>query len=162
MAEFTGTISPGDIDTVYSRTVIALGTRIKDTEGNEYIFLNGVASCVEGSWITYDEEYITTLLATAALGPIGIAKAAIVYGKYGWFQIWGVTIGCAKSSDDGTLSDNACVGRSASDGYVDSDYTAGDLIYAAISRSAMEASSSNTTTLFQIYYPWVDAGTEGH
>ena len=38
MAEFTGTMSPGDIDTVYSRTAIGLGTKIFDTDGNEYIF----------------------------------------------------------------------------------------------------------------------------
>lgn len=155
-------LAPGDLAEVYTRTVIDVGTRMFDDVGNEYIFLVGVASTVVGSWVTYDEVGLTTLLAANAVGPVAVAMAAIVADKLGWYQIFGTAIGCAKSSDEGTLADNTLVGRSAADGFVDDNPTAGDIIYGAISRSAMEASSGNTTTTFQIWYPWVDDQTAGH
>ena len=162
MAEFTGIISPGDIDTVYSRTAIGLGTRLFDTDGNEYIFLKGVASTVQYSWVTYNNEFDTTLLATAAIGPVAIAQAAIVANKYGWYLIWGSGTGKAVNNDEGTFSSGAVCGRTSADGSVGGVYTAGDLIYGAFCRSAMEASSANTSTKFQICYPSVDAQTAGH
>lgn len=162
MAEFTGTISPGDIDEVYSRTAIDLGTRIKDTDGNEYIFLKGVASTVKYSWVVYDEESETALLTTTSVGPVAVAQAAIVADKYGWYCIYGKTLGCAVC-DTTALADNTiAIGRTGTDGYVGIGPAGGDILYGAICRSAMEAATGNTTTLFQIFYPWTDQQTAGH
>lgn len=160
MAEFTGIISPGDITEVYSRTAVQPGTRIFDQDGNEYIFLRGVASTVAGSWVTYDmsAEYQTTLLAANAIGPVAVAMAAIVAGKHGWYQIWGKAVGCAYD----ILDANDVVGRTGADGYVGDGPPAGDIIYNAICRSAMESESGNTTTTFEIHYPFVDDQTAGH
>ena len=158
MAEFTGILCPGDITTVHSRTVIALGTRAQDTNGNAYIFLIGVASTVAGSWVTYDEQYLTTLLAANAKGPVGVAMAAIVANKYGWYQIYGTATGCAGA----TLDDDDVVGRTGADGYVGDGPPAGDIIYGCICRSAMEDGGTNTTTTFTINYPYVDDQTAGH
>ena len=69
-------IAPGEVDEVYSSTAIDLGTRIKDDEGNEYIFMRGVASTIKGSWVTWDEDKVTTLLAANAKGPVAVAMAA--------------------------------------------------------------------------------------
>jgi len=160
MAEFTGILCPGDITTVYTRTVIALGTRAQDTKGNEYIFLEGVASCVAGSWVTYDENGVTTLLAANVIGPVAVAMAAIddADNEMGWFQIYGTAIGCAGA----TLDENDVVGRTGADGYVGDGPVAGDIIYGCICRSALEDGSPNTTTTFTINYPFVDDQTAGH
>lgn len=167
MAEFTGSSClPGDTTEIYSRTAIQLGTRAFDTDGNQYIFLRGVASTVAGSWVTYDSnsEFDTTLLVTGAIGPVAVAQAAIVAGKFGWYCIWGLTTGCAQvtAADDDTLDVTGSIGRSIADGYVGNGATAGDVIYGVVARSAMEAASGNTSTLFQINYPFVDAQTAGH
>jgi len=160
MAEFSGaTIAPGDIDEVYSQTAVDLGTRIKDTDGNEYIFMNGVASTVKGSWVTYDEQHITTLLAASAKGPVAIAQAAIVASKYGWYCIWGKTLGCMAA----TTSDNAVtLSRETTDGYVGDVGTSGDIIYGAITRTAEADGAATTQAEFQIYYPWVDDQATAH
>ena len=153
------TISPGDVAEVYSNSAIDIGTRMFDDEGNEYIFMRGVASTVVGSWVTYDELYDTTLLAANAKGPVAVAMGAHVANKFGWYQIWGTAIGvCADNMDDNGVD----IGRTGTDGYVGVDPAAGDDIYGAICRSATEDGSANTTTTFQIYYPWVDDNTAAH
>lgn len=157
MAELTGILSPGDIDVVYSRSAIALGTRILDQDGNEYIFMNGVASCVAGSWVTYDEEYVTTLLAANALGPVAVAMAAIVAAKYGWFCIFGAVKACMAASS----ADNALIGYETTAGYAGDGRAAGDIMYNAIGRSAT-GSGAEVDAQCQIWYPWVDDQTAGH
>lgn len=157
MAELTGILSPGDIDEVYSRTAIDLGTRMKGDNGSEYIFLKGVASCVAGSWVTYDEEFDTTLLVTAAKGPVAVAMAAIVADKYGWFCIFGGVKACIAASS----ADNAVIGFETTSGYAGDGATGGDIIYNAVSRSATGA-AAEVQTQCQIWYPWVDAETAAH
>ena len=156
-------LAPGDLAEVYTKTAIDIGTRMSDDAGNEYIFLIGVGSTVIGSWVTYDENGNTTLLAADAKGPVAIAMATTdADTEMGWYQIWGKAVGNGKSADEGTLADNVVVGRSAADGFVDDNPTAGDVIYGAFCRSAMESSTGNVTTTFQIMYPWVDDNTGAH
>lgn len=165
MAEFTGILCPDDITTVYSRTAIQKGTRAFDNDGNEYIFLEGVASTVAYSWVTYSSynEFKTALLAANALGPVAIAQAAIVAGKYGWYMIWGSGWGCSTVDASEALADNATIiGRTGADGYVGTNPEAGDVIYGAITRSSVAGGGDDTRTLFQIYYPYVNDETAGH
>ena len=152
MAELTGILSPGDIDTVFSRTAIQVGTRIKDTRGNEYIFMRGVASTIKGSWVTYDELYDTTLLAANLKGPVAVAMAAIVANRWGWYCIFGSVLAAMALSS----ADNAIVGYETTSGYAGDGRAAGDLIYRAISRSAEEGTAAQAQYNFQIWYPFVD------
>lgn len=159
MAEFTGILTPGDINTVHSRTAINFGTRAFDQDGNEFIFLKGIDSTVVGSWVTYDStSFDTTLLAANALGPVAVAMGAIITGKKGWYQVWGNAIACAGA----TLDVNDVVGRTGADGYVGDGPPAGDIIYNCLTRSAMEDGSANTTSTFSINYPYVDDQTASH
>jgi len=159
MAELTGVVCPGDIDTIYSRTAINLGTRAFDTDGNEYVYLKGCASTLAGSFVTYDEEFDTTLLAGDASGPVAIAQAAIVVDKYGWYCIYGKTTGLGVEGID---DNEVTIGRSSADGYVGSGVTAGDMIYGVIARSALEADGAGGNFVIQIYYPFVDDQTGAH
>ena len=151
MAEFSGIIAPGDIDTVYSRTAIQLGTRIKDNDGNEFIFLQGVASTEQWDWVTYDELYQTTRLVVSATGPVAIAQGAILADKYGWFQVFGV--GSAHVVQN--TADNSTLGFETTSGRVGDGYASGDQIFFAVCRSATENSSTDEHSTVQVIYPWV-------
>jgi hypothetical protein len=159
MPELTGpTIAPGDLSEVYSRTAIDLGTRVWDDNGNEYIFMNGVASTQVGSWVTYDEEFVTTLLASGASGPIAIAMGAIVAGKYGFYCVVGNNI--TANAQDGT-GDNAILGQSATSGYVGDAFISGNEIYGAISRSSLDADAGSGNILVQIWHPHIGRSAIG-
>ena len=80
-----------------------VGTIIKaydDTQGEgEFIYLPGVASLAKGDCVVYDlnpgaQAVVRTLSGTHLNTgrPVAFAMDAIVAGKYGWFQIGGVTI----------------------------------------------------------------------
>jgi len=161
MSELSGpTIAPGDLAEVHTQSAIDFGTRIFDDAGNEYIFLKGIASTLAGSWATYDEEHLTTLLAANAKGPVAIAQAATnTNAKYGWYLIWGTTTALAQA---GVADNEVTIGRSVTDGYVGSGATAGDIIYGVIARSSLTADTGTGKINVQIYYPWVDDATGSH
>lgn len=88
-------------DEVHSTKKQRLGTRKRDVKGNEYIYLTGVASTIVGSWVTFDEAYLTTNLATDSKpGPVAIATAAVEANKYGWYGVKGYFICGAISGGD--------------------------------------------------------------
>lgn len=76
-----------------------LGTRIRahDTtygEG-EFIYLEGVASTVVGSLVTYDQVTSSTTLATATANaglPLAVAMSACTADLYGWYQVKGAAV----------------------------------------------------------------------
>lgn len=69
-----------------------VGTRRREGD-KEYIFLKGVASTVAGSVAAFDKSYATALLPAATSvvtgRRIGVAQAAIVASRWGWYQIAG-------------------------------------------------------------------------
>lgn len=122
-----------NVDTVLKN---ALGTRAFDADGNEYIYLTGVAATVAGSWVSFDENHITTLLVANAKGRVGVAMAAIVAASYGWYQIGGKnTIALALAA----FADNGLIYSTATPGSVDDAVVVGDLVVGAIGRSAVAA-----------------------
>ena len=79
MANLTGTAQAFHSDTaaVDSTQSGELGRRAWDADGNEYAYLKGTASMTAGSWANYDNNCNVELLAGNAVGPVGIAMAAI-------------------------------------------------------------------------------------
>lgn len=119
------------VDTVLQNP---LGTVAYDADGNEYVYATGVASTVAGSWVSFDENYISTLLVANAKGRVGVAMAAIVAASYGWYQIGGKnTIALALAA----FADNGLIYSTATPGSVDDAVVAGDLVVGAIGRSAV-------------------------
>ncbi len=96
--------APGSIHTTARNPV---GTRAFDDAGNEYIYLKGVASTVLGSWVYYDELFLTVLTVANSLGGIAIAYGATVASTWGWYGIFGAHYGLCLTS--------YAVGRSARD-----------------------------------------------
>jgi hypothetical protein len=141
MAYFVGQpIVKGAITDVHDSELNKLGTEAKDNLGNTYIYLKGVASVIAGSWVVYDEAFLTTGLDTdvaATLTPnmVAVAMAAIVANKYGWFLIDG-----SGSAGAGTVADNARVFPTATVFICDDTGTAGQQIVPAVWRSADSSS----------------------
>ncbi len=124
-----------------------VGTRTQDASGNEYIYLKGVASTAANSWVSFDENYETTLLVANAQGRVGIAKAAITADKYGWYQIYGKGTGKVLAG----FADNGKVYCTSTAGSVDDADVAGDAVIGAIGRSAV----SGGVATMELNYPIV-------
>jgi hypothetical protein len=65
-------------------------------DGKAYVYLEGVASCVTGSVVTYivttTGAATTALAIVSAIGHVGVAMAAVIAGDFGWFQIAGLNL----------------------------------------------------------------------
>lgn len=137
----------GDTDSVDTTAKNRLGTRAFDSAGNEYIYLTGVASTVAGSWVSFDEAHLTTLLVANAKGRVGIAMAATVASRYGWYQIYGInSIALVLAS----FADNGLIFSTATAGSVDDAAVAGDLVVGAMGRSAV----SGGVATMELNYPF--------
>ena len=151
MANLTGYSQTFDSDTsvVDTSAKTTVLTRAFDSAGNEYIYLKGVASTIVGSWVTYDETGLTTLLAANAKGPVAVSMSITdSTSEWGWKQIWGVAEACiaANTADNGTL------GYETTAGYAGDGRAAGDQMVGAIAREATGASAAVATV--QINYPY--------
>lgn len=117
---------PGDVHTTARNTV---GTRAKglDALGGaaEYIYLQGCASTIVGSVVTFDEAGVTTLIAANAKGPVAVAMGITdATTEYGWYAIQGThPVDTVNDS-----ADNSTVGRETTDGKVGDGRAAGDEI----------------------------------
>ena len=153
MAYLTGytQILAGDTSVVDTALKHPLGTRAFDTDGNEYIYLQGVASTVAGSWASFDEERVTTLTVANANGRIGVAMAAIVASRYGWYQIYGKNTIALAISGGGAAAD-APLFLTSTAGQVDDVDVTGDFIVGAVCR-VLEASGIITA---ELNYPFVE------
>jgi hypothetical protein len=147
---FWTTPSVGAPGVVYDTAIVPLGTKATSNEGYEYIFLQGVASTILGSWVTFDEAFLSTGLdgnGTATLiGPVAVATAAVVANKYGWYGRVG-----AFTAGSGTVADNAPVFATDTVFICDDATVDNYQVLGAIWRSA------NTSALatVQINNPWV-------
>jgi len=140
-------IFSGDLTDIDTTAKHALGTKTYDGDGNEYIYLQGVASTAANDFVTYDEAFLTTRLVANAVGPVGVAMAATVASTYGWYQIWGSASGATDA-----VADNAVLYIDATAGRVDDSAVTGDLVIGAITRST--DASTNVATV-QLSYPYV-------
>jgi hypothetical protein len=135
-----------------------LGTifRAKDeTDGaGEFIYLAGVASTVAGSWVNYNQEGATALLAANAIGPVAIAMSANdATTDYGWYQISGRARGRFCST---ALASGAVLYATATAGEVDDAVVSGDVIYNArlVAAKATTATVVNTVAV-ELARPWM-------
>ena len=131
-----------NVDTI---KMFPLGHRQKDTKGNEYAYLKGVASNAAGSWVIWEENYATTLITADKVGPVGISMAAFdATTKFGWAQIYGVNL-IAKTD---TVAADAGLFIDGTAGRADDLGVAGDWIAGAWS---MTADATNVATVFLDY-----------
>lgn len=140
-----------DTSVVDSTTpTVPVGTRIRDNNGNEFIYMQGVTGVdATHNWVSFDENYVTTLLTAGAKGRVAIAMAVIdATTKYGWFQVYG------KNTIAGTdaVSDNGVPYIDATAGRIDDAAVTGDVVQGAMIRSA---DNTNIATV-ELNYPFVN------
>lgn len=133
-----------------------LGTIIQAFDGTygmgEFIYLKGVANCVQGSWVTFSADDMTAvLLAANAIGGVGVAMAATVADKYGWFQISGKSVAKVAAS----FADNGALYATATAGTADDAVVAGDRIKNALGASAIDTPATGFAEV-DLNRPWVD------
>lgn len=151
MAQLVGhaMVSVGDSTDVHTSQRNPVGLRSFDAVGNEYIYMQGVASVVLGTWVVYDELFITTRLIANGLGAVAIARGAVnATTSFGWFAIYGSHTGLCLAN----YADNAKVWATSTAGSVDDADVAVDLIINAVGRSARDTTTGLAT--FQIAYPF--------
>jgi len=153
MANLTGYAGAfsGDTSVVDSSAQHKVRTRAMDTDGNEYIYLKGVANTIQYSPVVYDEAGLTVLAdsqgtAPANAGPIAVAQAAIVADKYGWYMINGSTY-----MTSGDVADDGQIYLTTTAGTVDDADVAKALVIGAWARGA----DADSKVLVQINYPMV-------
>lgn len=162
MADLTGWagVFAGDTSIVDTVRQHQLGTRARDIDGNEYVYMQGVASVVAGTWVSYDEAHVTTRLAANAVGRVAVAKAAIdATTDFGWFQIYGNCQDAAAISG-GDAAANVAVYATSTAGSVDDVAVIGDLVKGAFFRTQEgEATSGEGYCDVELTYPYVDDET---
>lgn len=135
----------------------ALGTRVQgfdpDYGVGEFIYLKGVASTAEGSFVTFNQDDGTTaLLAANAIGPVAVALAAVdAATKFGWYQIYGKAVGKVLAG----FVDNANVYATATAGSADDAVVAGDRIKNCVGASAIGTPAAGLAEM-EIQYPFMD------
>ncbi len=140
----------GPLTVVHSSQKHTLGALYSPNGRDVYIYLKGIASCAAGSWVTYEEDGVTALLAANAIGPVAIAQAAVVADKYGWFLVEGQ----CQAKVSASFADNGNLYATATAGEADDAVVAGDRVKNAIGRSAI----SGGKALVQVWRPFMDDG----
>lgn len=132
-----------------------IGTII-EAEGATYgpcklIYLKGVASTLQYSWVSYTlDDYSTALLAASAVGPVAISLSANVADQYGWYGVYGKFPGRALTG----FADNGLVYATATAGSVDDAVVSGDLVVNARGASALDTPSTGLAE-FELYWPTI-------
>jgi hypothetical protein len=117
------------LTTVDDTALFTVGQIHTNLIGASFVYLEGVASVILGDVVSY--IVTTTGAATTVrivgngVGAVGVAMAAVVGSKFGWFQIAGLNLvtGCDGSAAVG----QAMIGGTA--GLIDHTAAAGDLIH---------------------------------
>ena len=132
-----------------------LGTIKMDPAGNEYMYVQGVASGALYDWVTVDEDFVTIRAIADGKGIVGILQSTLdATTDFGWMAISGSHYGKALTG----FLDNGVVYLTSTAGSIDDTDVAGDQVYGAIGRSAVDAVVSGVAE-FQLYRPEVlDAG----
>ena len=126
-----------------------------DYGAGEFIYLQGVASTVLGSFVTYNaDDNSTALLAANAIGPVATSMSINVASQYGWYQISGKAVGKCLSG----YADNGLVYATATAGSIDDAVVSGDRVKLALGASAIGTPSSGLAE-FEIQRPFMDDGS---
>ena len=141
---------PGDVDSA-ARNPVGMRAIGVDTTGNtaEYIYLQGVASTIVGTVVTYDEAGVTTLIAANAKGPVAVATGLTVASTFGWYGLQGTFLTDVVANS----ADNSTIGRETTDGKVGDGRAAGDQIANAFQRAVTTAAA---VVLCQFDHSFVD------
>ena len=68
-----------------------LGTRGRDADGNEYVYVDFQESCINGEWVSFNSSYQASQLGATSIGWVGVVVATVsASDRFGWVQVYGV------------------------------------------------------------------------
>ena len=125
---------------VHTSQLNPLGAVRLFSDGNYYIYLKGVTSCVDGSIVVYQPGVWTAILiATGVKGSVAIAQAAVdAATEYGWFMHIGSDVTTTRTA----LTSNTALFAGGVAGYVDVTAVKGDQVIGLYCRNAAGAVGS--------------------
>lgn len=154
----SNTVSANSAGGATLATGIAIGTVVRANDPTlgmgEFIFLQGVASTVVGSLVTYNPQTGVTALSpnTANLAqPVAVAMAACnATTLYGWYQIEGMAT-IKKTAVK--VNPNVAVFQSATTGRIMSTAASGKQVLGARSANAATVASATSTVVVTVNRP---------
>ena len=127
------------------------------SDGNEYIYLQGIGSTVVGSWVVFDPgTYTTALLATTSKGQCAVATAATIASTFGWYGYVG---SFAAFNLSATLS-NLALFASGTAGAATTAITKNAQIKGAVSRGAPPTTTGGATQTTVMDRPFIGSYDE--
>lgn len=128
-----------------------LGTQKTAVDGRVFVYLSGAANVSAGKAVSFGSSYAAVLTdtgtASTVVGPLAIAMASVVAGKFGWFGRRGVFT--ASAGDVAANAAVVCATNTA--GRLDDTVTNNARVAGAVWRST-DNSAANTATI-QIDFP---------
>lgn len=125
-----------------------LGYR-QDCGDSAFVYCQGVATAVAGSWVSFTSAGVTTLAAAAVVGRVGVMLAALdATTKYGWVQTKGPV---ASTVVVAGIVSGAQVYMTATAGSVDDAVVAADIVAGAFFTSADTANRASVLMLHDAY-----------
>lgn len=134
---------------------MAVGTHVMGDYGGEWLYAVASAAIAAGDWVILSKDYAASL-ATTTNSPkgakVGIARAAMASGEYGWIQVGGQ----APGRTAGAVAANAAINTTATGGAVDDDATSGAKVINGVA-IPVAAGGATTATEFTLTDPTVGA-----
>lgn len=141
---------------VHTSQKFALGTRVRDKAGNEFIYCSGVSGTTANMFVAVDEAHATTLADTdsSSKGRVAVSQAAVdASTKFGWYQIYGKAAANVLAS----FADNGSIFFTSTGGSVDDSGAGAEVfVYGAVGRSAIDTPSTGLAYV-ELNYPWIGA-----
>lgn len=146
----------GDHNEVHDSQKNPLGAVRRFSDGNTYIYLKGVTSCVDGSMVVFQPGVWTAILiASGVKGSVAIANGAVdAATKYGWFTYVGQDVGIARSA----IASNTPLFAGGVAGSPDDVAVKGDQIMNAMSRNA--AAGGGDSVIIQLDRAFIGMSNE--
>ena len=126
-----------------------LGTRKRDVDGKEYVYLEGVASTVANEAVVFDESFATTRTVAASVGPVAVSQSACVASNYGWYQIYGNST----VKTDASVATDTQIYVTSTAGDVDDADSSTDAIIGMYATAADDSAAA--TTAVWLNYPHI-------
>lgn len=111
-----------------------VGRVYRNTNGAEWVYIQGVASTIAGDWLQFTVTSTAGSTTTRAIangkGPLGVAVGALIAGKFGWVQVAGLNLAAGAISGGGAAAGNSCYLTSTA-GLLDDVFADGDMLFGA-------------------------------
>lgn len=94
MAELSGQgpiLHSGATSVIDTAAACKLGTRARDVDGNEYVYVDFQESCIRGEWVSFGATFLAFQLTATSVGWVGVVDGTVsASDRFGWVLVYGV------------------------------------------------------------------------